>query len=230
MAISLSFFILNILFISFFTFISNLPSPTKINSFTPFYISSNEILFEFEYNSEEKTDLICEFNPYLNEIIFGDMTLYINSINMTDSFNHKEKFFFKEKEHIIINSKKGNNKGKGKYYIHLIGDLHCSIEIFLLNEIKTIDINNSYFFKNIYFYESQNYYSLKIDNLKENIYMNILLFNKNCSSLDLVKNNMPIKCDKEIPNLLLLEKNNEYEIKYNLEIYNFLAINFINTD
>jgi hypothetical protein len=58
--------------------ILNLPLPIKINYFSPFYISSNETLFEFEYNSEEKTDIICVLKPYSNEAIFGKLDFFTN--------------------------------------------------------------------------------------------------------------------------------------------------------
>ena len=217
-----------ILFIILFVQISNLPSLIKVNSFVPYYITTDEVLFQFEYNSEEKTDIICFFEPYVNEIIFGEMKLYNNSID--EEIYYNKTFYFAKKGYIVVNSKNNYNIGKGTYYIYLKGNLQCSFEIFLLNEDRNLDTNNSYLFKSLFNYESQNYYSLKIKNLSQNIYMNIIIDNSNCSSLEILKNGNKLLCDKEIPNLLLLEKDKEYDMKYNLDIYNFLKINFINTD
>ena len=66
------------LIFSLLNMILNLPLPIKINYFSPFYISSNETLFEFEYNSEEKTDIICVLKPYSNEAIFGKLDFFTN--------------------------------------------------------------------------------------------------------------------------------------------------------
>ena len=224
-----------IIIFSLFNNILNLPSPIKINSYNPFYITTNEVLFEFEYKSEEKTDIICIFKPYLNEIIFGKMEFFTNSeilknkntTNITESF-YMRTFFFKRQDYITINSSDPFNLGKGNYYIHLIGNLLGYFEIFLINEIKYLELNNSYYFTTFFEHKSQNFHSLKIQNLTENIYMNLLLFNKSCSSFEITKNNEKIKCNSEIPNILLLEKNDEYLIKYNLDIFNYFAINFIN--
>ena len=142
-------FVLILLLISFLPCILNIPSPININSFSPFYISINEIVFQYEYNSDEKTDIICFFNPYLNETVYGEMKLYINNITEESFFN--ETFFCSLKNYIIINS--NNNKGKGIYYIYLKGNLYCSFEIFSLNEIKYIDINNTYLFQYLFGYE-----------------------------------------------------------------------------
>lgn len=68
-------------FLSLFITIINIPSPIKINSHNPFYITSNEILYQFEYNSEIKTDIICFFKPYSNEPILGKMYLFTNLTN-----------------------------------------------------------------------------------------------------------------------------------------------------
>ena len=218
------------IFFSLFISILTLPSPIKINSFTPFYINTNEILLEFEYKSEKKADIICIFKPYLNEMIFGKISL---SKNIED-FEKQNKsgaiymneFIFNGQNAIIINSTDSANEGKGNYYIYLIGNLACSFEIFLMNEIKSLDIRDYYFFSYLLNYVSQNYLLLKIENLKDNIYINILLYNKSCSSIEIKKRGDEINCNSEINNLLLLEKNNDYYIKYNLDIFNYLAINF----
>jgi len=214
------------MFFSFFMPILNSPSPIRINSFSPYYLNTNEVLFEFEYDSSEKSDIICNFYPYPNEIIYGEITLYENDTN--EKF--KEKIFFNEESHITINTKSIYNKGKGIYYIKLEGNLQCKFEIFLLNEIRNIEINNSYLFMNYFRCESQKYYSMKIKNLNNNIYMNILLLNNSCSSLNITKNNQIMECDQEISNLLLLETNNEYSIDFNLNIYNYLVVDFIDLD
>ena len=223
--------ILNIL-LSLFIFSLNLPSPIKINSFTPSYITSNEVLFEFEYKSENKADIICFFKPYLNEQVKGKISLSTNlttfqNPNMTGKVYINE-FMFNTPYSLVINSSNAFNEGKNNYYIYLVGNLACSFEIFLINEIKNISIKDFYFYSYFKDYSSQNYLSFKIENFTENIYMNILLFNKSCSSIEIKKGSNLIKCDKEFKDLLLLEKNNNYLIKYNLDIINYLAINFQN--
>lgn len=218
--------VLTFMFFYFLEFILNSPSPIHINSFSPYFLTTNEALFEFEYDSSEKSDIICNFYPYPNEIIYGEITLYKN-----DTYEKfKEKFIFNEESHITINTKSIYNKGKGIYYINLEGNLQCKFEIFLLNEIRNIEINNSYLFMNYFGCESQNYYSMKINNFNSNIYMNILLLNNSCSAFNITKNNQIMKCNQEISNLFLLETNNEYRIDFNLNIYNFLVVNFIDLD
>lgn len=183
-----------IILFSFFSHILNIPSPIKINFFTPFYIKSNDILFEFEYKSESKTELVCIFKPYLNEVIFGQILLFTNltnfqnndANNITDAV-YMKKFIYNKQNSLIINSPNIFKKGKEKFYIYLIGNLACTFELFSLKEIKNLEINNSYFFTN-FNGVSQNFLSLKIENLTENIYMNILLFNRTCSSLEIIKN------------------------------------------
>ena len=227
--------IIVIIFFSFLNNIINIPSPIKIDSSSPFFISSNEILFEFDYKSQEKTDMIFIFKPYSNGIISGKMKLFSDielfqneSLNDANEKIFTQTFFFNGQNYITINSSDPFNIGKGKYYIYLIGNLHCSFEVFLLNEPKNLYINESYYFTNFFNYVSQNYYSLIIKNLTENIYMNILSYNKSCSSFEITKNNQKLKCESEISNILLLEKNNEYIIKYDLENFNYFSINFIN--
>ena len=78
----------------------------------------------------------------------------------------------------------------------------------MINEIKNLDIKDSYYFTNFFEYESQNTYSLKVQNLTENIYMNILSFNKSYSSFEITENGKKIIYDSEIPNILLLKNNN----------------------
>lgn len=223
-----------ILLFSFLNAIINIPSPIKINTSSPFYIISNEILFEFNYNSEEKTDIIFVFKPYSNGIIYGKIESFNNlelfkndSLNNASEMIFSQTFFFKGINYITINSSDPFNIGKGKYYIYLIGNLQCSFEVDLLNEPKNLYINESYYFTNFFVYESQNYYSLLVKNLTENIFMNILAYNKSCSSFEMTKKNEKIKCDSEITNLLL-EKNTEYVIKYYLKNYNYFSINFFN--
>ena len=221
-----------IILFSFFSHILNIPSPIKINFFTPFYIKSNDILFEFEYKSESKTELVCIFKPYLNEVIFGQILLFTNltnfqnndANNITDAV-YMKKFIYNKQNSLIINSPNIFKKGKEKFYIYLIGNLACTFELFSLKEIKNLEINNSYFFTN-FNGVSQNFLSLKIENLTENIYMNILLFNRTCSSLEIIKNKKKISCHSKIKDLLLLEKKNEYLIKYNLDNLNYFGINF----
>jgi len=220
---------------SFLNIVINIPSSIKIDSSTPFYITSNEILFEFHYSSEEKTDIIFIFKPYSNNDIYGKVEVFTNMDiyqNKTENYINEnmfeQTFIFKEQSYITINSSNPLNIGKGNYYIYLVGNLLCSFEVFLINEIKILDIKQSYYFTNLFSYLSQNHYDLKIQNLTKNIYMNILAYNKSCSSFDIMKNNQKIKCNKEIPNLFLLEKNNEYIIKFSLENYNYFSINFIN--
>ena len=175
--------VLTFMFFYFLEFILNSPSPIHINSFSPYFLTTNETLFEFEYDSSEKSDIICNFYPYPNEIIYGEITLYKN-----DTYEKfKEKFIFNEESHITINTKSIYNKGKGIYYINLEGNLQCKFEIFLLNEIRNIEINNSYLFMNYFGCESQNYYSMKINNFNSNIYMNILLLNNSCSAFNITK-------------------------------------------
>ena len=227
-------------FIILLTFVSNIVnlSPIiKIDSSTPFYITTNEVLFEFDYKSKEKTDIVCILKPYLNEIIFGKMMLSTNlttfeNLDLTNETEivYMKTFLYDGLNYIILNSSDPFNEGEGKYYIYLIGNLACSFEIFLINEIKNLKINDSYFFSNIKIFEnlSQNYFPLKVQNLEENIYMNMLLYNRTCSSIEITKNKEKIKCNLEIPNYLLLEKGNEYLIKFNLDVFNYFAINFIN--
>ena len=77
------------IFFSLFITIINIPSPIKINSHKPFYITSNEILFQFEYKSDTKTDIICYFKPYLNELILGKMYFFTNLTNFQNLENEK---------------------------------------------------------------------------------------------------------------------------------------------
>ncbi len=230
---------MSITFIILFSFLNkviNMPSIIKIDSSIPFYITSNEILFEFNYKSEKKTDIIFIFNPFSNnDDIYGKIEIFTNLDiyqNKTAANNTKENIFsqnfiFNGQSYITINSSNPVNIGKGNYYIYLVGNLQFSFEVFLINEIKILDIEQSYYFTNLFNYLSQNHYDLKIPTLTKNIYMNILAYNKSCSSFDIIKNNQKIKCDKEIPNILLLEKNNEYILKYSLDNYNYFSINFL---
>ena len=224
-----------IILFSFLNVILNIPSPIEIKSSAPFYITSNETLFKFDYTSIEKTDMIFTFKPYLNFEIYGKIELSTNMdvLRYELEINNNEKIFtqsflFKRQNYITINSSNPFNKGKGNYYIYLIGNLQCSFEIFLLNEIKNLDVKESYYFTNFFNTESQNYHSLKVQNLTENIYMYILAYNNSCSFFEITENNKQIECDSEIPNLLLLEQNKDYIIKYNLDNFNYFSINFIN--
>ena len=224
-----------IILFSFLNIVINIPSPIKIDSSNPFYITSNEILFEFHYKSEEKTDIIFIFKPYLNNVIYGKVEVFTNmSIYQNKAANNSndniftQTFIFNEQNYITINSSNPLSIGNGNYFIYLVGNLQCSFEVLLINEIKILDIKQSYYFTNLFNYLSQNHYDLKIQNLTKNIHMNILAYNKSCSSFEITNNNQKIECDKEIPNLLLLEKNNEYLIKYSLDNYNYFSINFIN--
>ena len=221
--------IISIIFLSLFNTLLSLPSPLKINSFTPFYITSNEVLFEFGYNSEKKTDIITIFKSYSSEPVLGKMYFSSNLTNLESEKKTKifiKELMFDEPYSIVINSSNIYNEGKKNYYIYLVGNLDCSFEIFLSNEIKNLNINEFYFYSYFSEYSSQNYFTFKIENLTENIYMNILLFNKTCSAIEIKKKGNIIKCDKEIKNELLLEKNYDYSIKYNLDILNYISISF----
>ena len=227
-----------IVFFYFLNTILNIPTPIKIDSSTPFYITSNEILFEFDFKSEEKTEMIFVFNPYSKSVIYGNMELFTNieiiqneSAIKTSEMVYDQIFYFKGQKYnyISINSSIVSNLG-GNCFIYLIGNLQFSFEVFLLNEMKSLDIKEAYYFTNFFLHETQNYLSLKVQNLTENIYMNIFAYNKSCSSLDIINNNQKIKCDSEIANLFLLEKNNEYIIKYYLDNVNYFSINFFNYD
>ena len=218
------------IFFSLFITIINIPSPIKINSHKPFYITSNEILFQFEYKSDTKTDIICYFKPYLNELILGKMYFFTNLTNFQNLENEKgismNDLMFDAPYSIVFNSTNIYNEGKKNYYIYLVGNLACSFEIFLINEIKILNINEFYFYPYFLNYASQNYFTFKLENLTENIYMNILLLNKTCSAIEIKKRGNLVECDKEIKNEILLEKNNEYSIKYNLDIINYMSIYF----
>ena len=103
-----------ILFSSFKIFL-NLPSPIQITSFKPFYLNEKEVLFELDYKSDEKVDIICIFEPYLNNIIFGKMSLFSNITtfenNKINNEIYEKTFIFKTKTSIIINSSDIWNKG-----------------------------------------------------------------------------------------------------------------------
>ena len=215
---------------SFFIHVLTIPSPIKINSFTPFYIDSNEILLEFEYTSEIKTDIICIFKPYLNKIIFGKMFLSTDISKLQDLKEnetiYKKEFFYDKINTIIINSSDVFNIGKGNYYFYLVGNLDCSIEIFLANEVNNLDTKENYLYPYISNHGTQKYLSFKIENINENKYANILLYDKNCSLIEIKKIGEIIKCNSNFNNLLFLEKNNEYLINYNFDVFNYIAINF----
>ena len=109
--------------------IINMPSITKIDSSFPFYITSNEIIFEFNYKSEEKTDIIFIFNPFSNNYdIYGKIEIFTNLDmyqNKTAANNTKENIFsqnfiFNGQNYITINSSNPVNIGKGNYYIYLV--------------------------------------------------------------------------------------------------------------
>ena len=86
-----------ILLFSFLNAIINIPSPIKINTSSPFYIISNEILFEFNYNSEEKTDIIFVFKPYSNGIIYGKIESFNNlELFKNDSLNNASEMIFSQ--------------------------------------------------------------------------------------------------------------------------------------
>jgi hypothetical protein len=178
-----------IILFSFLNIVINIPSPIKIDSSTPFYITSNEILFDFHYKSEEKTDIIFIFKPYSNNDIYGKVEVFTNmgiyqnkTANNTNENIFTQTFIFNGQSYITINSSNPLNIGKGNYYIYLVGNLQCSFEVLLINEIKILDIKQSYYFTNLFNYLSQNHYDLKIQNLTKNIHMNILAYNKSCSS------------------------------------------------
>ena len=176
---------------SIFIHVLTIPSPIKINSFTPFYIISNQTLFEFNYTSEKKTDIICIFKPYLNKIIFGKMFLSTNITKFQDSNAnesiYEKEFFFDQINSIVINSSDVFNIGKGNYYLYLIGNLDCSFEIFLANEVNNLDTKENYFYPFISDYGTQKYLSLKFENKEDDKYANILLYDKNCSLIEIKK-------------------------------------------
>ena len=226
----MSFYFNLFLSFTFFIHVLTILSPIKINSFTPFYIISNQVLFEFEYTSEIKTDIICIFKPYLNKIIFGKMFLSTNITKLQDSNAnesiYEKEFFFDQINSIVINSSDIFNIGKGNYYFYLIGNLDCSFEIFLANEVNSLDTKENYFYPYISNYGFQKYLSFKLDNKEEEKYANILLYDNNCSLIEIKKRGEIIKCNSNLNNLLSLEKNKEYIINYNFDVFNYIAINF----
>ena len=210
-----------------------------IRSFENYRISKNisEIIFKYEYNSIEKTDIIIYISPYTDEKILGEMIIStdIDSIKRKDMNKDTIKRFqlnYDIKKAIAINSNDPANIGENVYYLFLSGKISCDLEIFLSNEIRTLYVNQSYYFPPISNMTSK-YLTFEIQEmlyLQKNYFLNILKKNKSCDSLELYRRNEKMSCNGEIKEYTELIYYSEYSIKIfyeNDENNGDLAINFM---
>lgn len=204
-----------------------------ITSFNSYRIqeNQNDIIFRYNYQSDEKADIIIYLTPYSDMKIVGEMVIS-NNIDLIQSnenieskkiipLNNGHKFA------IVINTNEAINIGKGNYYINLVGNILCDIEIFLSNEIRDLSIEKSYYFP--YIKEStNNFISFRINQLNKDITLNILKENKGCEYVEIYEDNEKMECANQMPEYVDLKKNKIYLIKIIYDKYDDIAINFVN--
>jgi len=203
----------------------------EIKSFQVFTIKKNQkdILFKYNYLSNEKTDIIIYISPFTKESILGQLFISTNLDSIKTKKNSKEikSVFlnFDNKKSIVFNTYEDINIGNNTYYISLSGKISCNFEIFLSNEIRIISIENSYYFPSISNMTSS-YLTLQLNYLSDNIFLNILKNNKSYDNIEIYKDNNIIS---EISEYFKIEKYHKYSIKLFYEYDVDVVFNFLKT-
>ena len=208
-------------------------SPLEISNYQKKTLNENENLIEYFVENEF---IILFNNIYNNNKIFGHICFskniqekkddiyyenYFESSNSTcHNLNSNNDFF------ISFNKTLYEKYGKGILYINIFGKMSGNIEIFPLNGIKNLNINENYFFPFINEFDLFTF-KFNINNIEKNVYLHTFLESKNCINIELYKNNKKINCDLIFSSFYYLEKNNNYTLKYNYSSKNQLGINFL---
>ena len=199
---------------------------------TEFQIEKNvsEILFKYEiYEDYEKDDLIFIINPK-NSLFLGSICISQNFDSILDDddddddqklcYNIREKRVFS----LLLDIKKNNDENI--LYIFMKGKINVIIELLDLSKQKSLNINTSYYFPKISDLTASKEIIFSLPDIKENIYVNLMIGNNNYSALKIYENNIELDLKEyELSNLILLDKNNKYYFKYILKD-NELIINF----
>ena len=209
-----------------------------IFSFQPYRIPefTEQIIFKYEYQTNETSDIIIYISPELNKKVVGQLLISTNLTNLK-LFNNKNKtenigiFYlnYEYKSSITINPNNDINIGQNIYYFLLSGNIDCEFEIFLSIENRILSLENSYYFPMIYNMTSE-YLSLRINNIdkQENIFMNIFKRNKDGDSIVILENGRQMILLGDFPIYIELESNNYYYIFISYKKYDDIAINFVN--
>ena len=203
-----------------------------IASFNSYRIqeNQNDIIFRYNYQSDEKADIIIYLTPYSDLKIVGEMVIS-NNLDLIQRNENTEakKIIPLNNEHkfaIVINTNELINIGKGNYYINLVGYILCDLEIFLSNEIRALSIEKSYYFP--YIKDStNNFISFRINQLDKNITLNILKENKGCEYVEIYEDNEKMECQNQISEYVDLKENKIYLIKIIYDKYDDVVINFV---
>lgn len=185
--------------------IHSILSPLEISNYEKKTLNENKNLFEYIVENEF---IILFNNIYNDNKIFGHLCFskiinekendicfenYFESSNATCHNLNSDNDFF-----ISFNKTSYEKYGKGILYINIFGKISGNIEIFPLNGIKNLNINENYFFP---FINEFDFFTLKfnINNIEKNIYLHTFFENKSCINIELYKNNKKINCDSIFP-------------------------------
>lgn len=213
MSLFLIFLFNTIIFINTYQKIENL-LPYNLN------VTSEIILENTNSKFESQSYVFILLKPYLKEFMFGTICIFINN-NFDDDSNCLDINIDKQDAFKFNILKETNN-----LFIKIKGKFHGLLSSLNTNQINILDINYSYFFDNIQL-DTEKYLSFKIPKLKENKILNIILFENNCNSLKIYKNNEIISCNNNVDNYISLESGSEYIMEYYPNLGYSLAINFL---
>ena len=181
----------------------------------------SEIILEHTNSKfESQSPVFILLKPYIKEFMFGTICISINS-NFDNDINCLDINIDKQDSFKFNILKETNN-----LFIKIKGKFHGLISFLNPNQINILDINYSYFFDNIQL-DKEKFLSFKIQKLKENKILNIILFENNCNSLKIYKNSEIISCNNNTDNYISLESGSEYILEYYPNSGYSLAINFL---
>ena len=209
------------------------------------YLKANEE-FHFENNNisqillQYKIKEDVNFNENIlilkidgkNSMFFGEIcySFNLNSIINEDYDNDDKIICYRiyTNKAITINIDIAKKSNENILYFYLKGKISGYIELLDFSQKKILNSNSSYYLPQIDDINSDKNIIFSIEEIKENINLNIMLINNDCSVFEIYENNHKIECNNELPNIIILKKNNKYEFIYYPYGKNELIINFIN--
>ena len=215
--------------------LSNNQEEIKLESNKEFYLGNNisQILLQYEIkeNVNFKENILVLKIDGKNSMFFGEVcySLNLNSI-LNEDYDNDDKIIcynIYTNKAITININLEKNSNENILYFYLKGKISGYIELLDFSKKKFLDINSPYYIPQIDDINSEKNIILSIEEIKENINLNIMLNNNNCSVFEIYENNQKIECNDELPNIIILKKKNNYEFKYYPYNNNELIVNFI---
>ena len=215
--------------------LSNIQEEINLECNKEFYLWNNISLILLKYEIKENVN----FNENIlvlkvdgkNSMFFGEVcySFNLNSL-LNEDYDNDDKIIcynIYTNKAITININIEKNFNENILYFYLKGKISGYIELLDFSQKKFLDIYSPYYIPQIDDINAEKNIILSVGEIEENINLNIMLNNNNCSVFEIYENNQKIECNDELPNIIMLKKNKKYEFKYYPYNNNELIVNFI---